>query len=218
MCAQYLIKRQAQDLEKLFGISINHEIPAWIERITPYSTAPVITHDGLHLMNYSLIPSWASERKQKFATYNARIETVTEKPTWRKPFESKRCLVPLSSFIEPIYEHELAGNMVAFGRPDQELLVAAGIYDTWIDKKSGEVVESFAILTSPPLDYVRKVGHDRSPIFLGPESFTEWLNPENKNPQKLVTFLKDHRLNPPLGVEKDRAMKPGWEKRVSTGE
>lgn len=213
MCAQYIVKLQALDLETIFGISIADDIPPWVERITPYTNAPVITHNGIHMMNFSLIPSWATERKQKFASYNARIETVIEKPTWRKPFESKRCLVPISKFIEPIYDHEYAGNMVAFERKDHEPLFAAGIYDLWVDKKTGEEVPSFAMLTSPALEFVKRIGHDRSPIFLPKEAFTEWLKPEKENPQKLVNFLREQRLNPPLIVEKDRAMKPGWEKR-----
>lgn len=216
MCAQYIVKLQALDLETLFGISISEDIPPWIERITPYTNAPVVTHNGIHMMNFSLIPSWSSERKQKFATYNARIETVIEKPTWRKPFESKRCLVPISKFIEPIYDNEYAGNMVAFERKDHEPLFAAGIYDHWVDKKTGEEVPSFAMLTSPALEFVKRIGHDRSPIFLPKEAFTEWLKPEKENPQKLIGFLREHRLNPPLIVEKDRPMKAGWEKRKST--
>lgn len=215
MCAQYIVKLQALDLETLFGISIADDMPAWEERITPHSNAPVITHDGLHSMNFSLIPSWSAERNQKFATFNARIETVTEKPTWKKPFESKHCLVPMSSFIEPIYEHEYAGNMVAFERKDHQPLFAAGIYDLWVDKKTGEEVPSFAMLTSPALEFVKRIGHDRSPIFLPKEAFTAWLSPEKQNPQKMIAFLKEHRLNPPLMVEKDRPMKAGWEKRKS---
>lgn len=214
MCAQYIVNLQAQDLETIFGISISDDIPPWADRITPYTNAPVITHNGIHMMNFSLIPSWATERKQKFASYNARIETVIEKPTWRKPFENKRCIVPISKFIEPIYENEYAGNMVAFERQDHQPLFAAGIYDHWIDKKTGEEVPSFALLTSPALEFVNRIGHDRSPIFLPKETFMEWLKPEKENPQKLISFLKEHRLNPPLMVEKDRAMKPGWEKRV----
>jgi len=213
MCAQYTVELQALDLETLFGISIAEDIPPWLERITPHTFAPVITHSGLHSMNFSLIPSWASEKKQKFATFNARIESVADKPTWRKPFESQRCLIPISRFIEPIYEHEYAGNMVAFERKDHQPLVAAGIYDQWVDKKTGEAIDSFAMLTSPALEFVKRIGHDRSPIFLPKEAFAEWIQPEKKNPQTLISFLRQHRLNPPLMVEKDRPMKAGWEKR-----
>lgn len=216
MCAQYDVLLQALDLETIFGISISDDIPDWVERITPHTQAPVITHDGLHLMNFSLIPAWSSERRQKFATFNARIESVAEKPTWRKPFESKRCLIPVSKFIEPIYDHEYAGNMVAFQRSDHQPLVAAGIYDQWVDKKTGEVVDSFAMLTSPALEFVKRIGHDRSPIFLPKEAFREWLTPGQQNPQKLLNLLRTHRLNPPLMVEKDRPMKAGWEKRKAT--
>src|SRR5437868_2336948 len=198
MCAQYLLFLQAKDLEELFGISISENflgtaLPEnfqWHERITPHTNAPVVTHDGFHLMTFSLLPSWSQESRQKFATFNARVETLTEKPTWKKPFESKRCLIPLNSFIEPIYEHELAGNMVGFQRADRQPLVAAGIYDQWINQHTGEIIDSFAMITTPALEFVKKVGHDRSPLFLPPKAFKQWLTPEKQNPQNLLRFLK----------------------------
>lgn len=213
MCAQYLMKMQAQDLEKLFGITLPKDLPPWPERISPHMDAPVITPEGLRLMNFTLLPSWSLDKRQKFSTFNARIEALAEKPTWRRPFESQRCLIPMSSFIEPIYVHEYAGNMVNFERKDHQPLVAAGIYDHWVDKETGEVIDSFAMITSPALDFVKKIGHDRSPLFLPATAFAKWLTPAKQNPQQLLAFLKDHRLNPPLTVKNDRAMKPGWEKR-----
>lgn len=53
-------------------------------------------------MRYSLVPNWSKEAKVKFATHNARLESIDEKPTWKTVFSEQHCLVPLTDFIEPI--------------------------------------------------------------------------------------------------------------------
>lgn len=215
MCATYLIKTNAKDLELLFNIKIDDEDEKFDERIVPYTKGVVVTHKGLRRMNFSLIPSWSKEPKAKFATFNARIETISEKPTWKKPLESKRCLVPMSVFIEPIYSNELAGNMVGFKRTDNKILVAAGIYDEWVNKETGEIIESFAIITTDASDYVARVGHDRSPLFLGASGFSEWISATPKKVSDAIGYLKKNKIDPQLEDLIDRPLKPGWEKRKS---
>lgn len=211
MCAQFLIKTNAQEIEKLFGISPAEEI--WDERILPYTLGHVITNKGIRKMNFSLIPLWLKERKPKFATHNARIETIHEKPTWKKPLETKRCLIPLSTFIEPIYVNEFAGNMVGFTPENSQIVVAAGIYDEWVDKETGEIIESFSIITTAPYKYIEQVGHDRSPVFLDQKSFNEWIAPKPVKATEAVEFLMQSKIEPNFTAQIDRPMKPGWEKR-----
>ncbi len=225
MCAQFELKAEAEALEKLFGISLPDNLSDLSDtpfssthlhkKITPHQKSWVVTADGFKEMNFSLIPSWSKERKPKFATHNARLETLAEKPTWKKPLESKRCLVPLTSFIEPIYHNEYAGNMVAFSSAEktQPVMVAAGIYDEWLDKSTGEVIESFTIITREPIDFVKKIGHDRSPLFLNAENQKQWIDGQKKPAGELIDFLRHSQAEPSLEVQKDRAMRPGWEKR-----
>lgn len=179
------------------------------KRVYPYSNSPVIINEEdqltVKMMNYSLVPSWSKTPRVKFATHNARIETVTEKPTWKKPFSNNHCLVPLTHFYEPVYEGRFAGNMVTFTKDDDGLLVAAGVYDTWLNKQTGEVVDSFAILTKEPNDFIEEAGHDRMPIFLNNNRNT-WLN-KVKQPQKAVQWLMDNQYTGEFKAEKDRALK-----------
>lgn len=211
MCAQFLIKAKAKELQDLFGII--PPIDPLDRRVLPHNKSFVVTAEGYKEMNFSLIPSWSKERRPKFATHNARIETLAVKPTWKKPLENNRCLVPLTAFIEPIYEKDLAGHMVNFHAPKYQLLTAAGIYDEWVDVKTGEVIESFAILTQDPIDYVANIGHDRSPLFLAPNSFESWIKPGRRQAEDMVDFLKTESHTPELATSIDRALKPGWEKR-----
>jgi putative SOS response-associated peptidase YedK len=220
MCAQFLIKTRASELKRLLGIQLPE---GWDpdtqvdERIVPYKLAPVVISDGknnvMKLMNFSLIPAWSKEPKAKFATHNARLDTIIEKPTWKRPFIGQRALVPITSFIEPIYENEFAGNMVDFSDKERPLLFAAAIYDEWHNKQTGEVIESFAIITDDPPKYVAEIGHDRCPVFVTEDIFKEWLEPIKKDPQVLVDMLNENRPNLKLQAKIDRPLKPGWEKR-----
>lgn len=218
MCSTYTLKTDADELLKIFE-KIKTKPDEIIEgRFTVNQMAPVISKFGLQSMNFSLIPSWSKERKVKFATHNARLfdedgkTPIYKKPTWRGPFSNNHCIVPISKFIEPIYTGNFAGNMVRFY--GDQLMYAAGICDSWVDKNTGEVVDSFSILTDDPVKFVANVGHDRTPIFISEKAAKEWLTLK-ESPDDLVAFLRSNRAEPrKWEVEIDRAMKAGWEKRI----
>jgi putative SOS response-associated peptidase YedK len=209
MCAQYRIKAKIKELEFYFSVTVEDVID-WIDHMVPHGLAPVVTKGSVRLMRFSLLPSWSKEPKVKFATHNARLETVAEKPTWKRPFLSNHCIVPMSSFIEPIYEGRLAGNMVEF--QSSALMCAAGIYDSWTDRNTGEVIESFAVITAEPCDYVREIGHDRQPVFLNREDALAWTNLEG-GAKQFTSFLTERAVVPQLTAEIERPLKSGWEKR-----
>lgn len=219
MCAAYTIRGAVKDFEIPTGFSIRSYLPytELDERIVPYRMAPVLIQTeqeyAFREMSFSLVPSWSKERKVKFATHNARLETVLEKPTWKRPFLSQRALIPISYFVEPIYEHELAGNMVQFSAKDSRYLYAAAIYDEWLDKQTGEILQSFSILTSEPPEFIFKTGHDRCPVFLKASGFEEWLVHGKQEPEGLMQTLSYHRDQIDFTVQIDRPLRPGWEKR-----
>ncbi len=203
MCAQFLMNKSLADLEKIFGVPIIEDLEH-NERALPHSQAVVVTKDGITVMNFSLIPSWSPEPKVKYATYNARLETVEEKNTWRGPLIKNHCFVPMNAFIEPIYDGELGGHMVSF--ESETLMYAAGIYDAWINKKTGEVLESFAIITSDPSPFVKNIGHDRQPVFLDLEAAKEWTIRKG-SAKELKAFLAEHSMTPSFKATIDRPLK-----------
>lgn len=210
MCAQFMIRASIKDLAQKYGIHIPEDDPLWKERILPFTKAPVITTQGLRLMTFSLIPSWFQTsdtiKRPKFATYNARLETVQEKATWKKPFLSHHCLVPMTSFIEPIYEGQWGGNMIRFNSPS--LSTAAGIWDRWINQGTGETVDSFAILTQEPCSFVKNIGHDRQPVFLKDSLCHEWTTFKSQDFIQTKKFLHSITLeNPLFEISIDRPLK-----------
>lgn len=228
MCAQFMIRASAKNIATQTGLKIEDIDPNydWNFRVLPYGKAPVIVKDAkkttIKEYQFSLLPRWSKEKKVKFATHNARLESVDEKskkktlifekPTWRDAFSKRHCLIPLTTFIEPIYSGKLAGNMVKFTQPEETLLIAAGIWEEWVGK-DGEVIDSFTIITDDPIPFVKKTGHDRSPLFLQEDAFEQWLLAEQHKPQEWFEFLREYKFLPKLVAEKDRALKAGWEKR-----
>lgn len=214
MCAQFQVD-QIKFQKALAIFELEFKETAWKKRILPHSVAPVILSKdeqySIDLFEFSLIPVWAKERP-KFSTHNARLETVLEKPTWKRPFLKNHCLIPLTTFIEPIYEGKFAGNMVKFEL--EKCAFVPAIYDHWKDNSTGEVINSFSILTSKPGKFVKKTGHERSPIFIkqNKENFNNWFDVKNNDSNSFLKLL-DKQYEPKMKALIDRPMKPGWEKR-----
>jgi putative SOS response-associated peptidase YedK len=135
-------------------------------------------------MQWGMIPSWAKDRKIAASLINARSETVTEKPSFRAAFKSRRCLIPTDGFFEwkrggktkrPFHFHRADGSILAF----------AGLWERWIGE--GAPIESCTILTCEPNDLCAQF-HDRMPVILPPDAFGAWLG--DSKPEDLKALLK----------------------------
>ncbi len=220
MCAKYGSAAEYNLLEKTYKVSFPqiHVLPN--EIIFPHKIAPVIVAGAesvksaesteiplqLKLMNYSLIPNWSKVKKPKFATYNARLEEVLNKPSWQGPFKSKHCLVPILNFYESVYTGDFAGHNIKIEAKDHHVLTAAGIWDVWKDSASGQNIESFAIITTEPPEDILAAGHDRCPLFLKPEVQRQWLQ-KNKSGEDWVDFLLKNKEAVPFGFTKQQPLK-----------
>jgi putative SOS response-associated peptidase YedK len=220
MCAQFALKIKVQDFFAKYKIVIPDDLSDINERFLPYKKSYVVVQSKsqpkLVRMNFSLIPSWSKESKVKFATHNARLESVLDKPTWKKPFLSQHCVIPMTSFFESVYTGPLQGHMISFTDPHDQILFAAGIYDVWKNPQNlNEILYSFSILTTEPSDVILNHGHDRSPVFLNFDEATNWLQIKAsvKQENELVNFLKAHHQNINFKIQVDRPLRPGWQKR-----
>jgi putative SOS response-associated peptidase YedK len=134
--------------------------------IAPGQTMPVIIAHSprrIVLMRWGLIPHWAKDQKAAYKMINARVETLTQKPTFRALFAANRCLVPASGFFEwraephgktPYYIHPTSNQCFAF----------AGLYDVWA-KPNGEELYTFTIITKDADEFMAHL-HNRMPIIL----------------------------------------------------
>jgi putative SOS response-associated peptidase YedK len=160
--------------------------------ISPGQDVPVITLEPegntIGLMRWGFVPSWADDPKIGYKMFNARIETIQEKPTFRSSFISRRCLVPASYFYE---WKEEDGKKIphCINVLNEKYFSMAGIFSHWTDKKTNIVLNTFSILTSSPNDDLSKI-HDRMPVILKPEAESTWLE-KGSEPYEFLDITKD---------------------------
>jgi len=162
--------------------------PYMISNLQPrYNICPTTTIDTvveecgkrqLVPMRWGLIPAWWAKplKEMKLATFNARAETVDEKPMFRAAFKKNRCIIPASGY----YEWQTIGKekLPWYFTPTQEpILSIAGIWDEWTDKETGKPLKSCAMLITEPNTLAGEI-HDRMPVLLQPEQFGPWLHGE----------------------------------------
>ena len=96
---------------------------------------------------WGLVPWFAKAAKLAYSTNNARFEDIAAKASFKQCWQyGKRCIIPALSFDEPNWE---SGRNVwwRFLRADGAPWGLAGLWNTWTDKASGEIVESYTMLT-----------------------------------------------------------------------
>lgn len=161
---------------------------------------PIITSDPeIQSYKWGLIPFWTKDEKQaneiKRMTLNARADTIFQKPSYREPIRSKRCLVPSTGYFEWRHEGDRKIPYYIYVK-DEPIFSMAGIYDSWLDKSTGEVISTFSIITTeanPLTDYIHNTKH-RMPAILSREDEEMWLDPKlgkSDIEQLLIPFSAD---------------------------
>jgi putative SOS response-associated peptidase YedK len=142
--------------------------------ICPTTTVDAVVDHQLVSMRWGLIPGWWSKplKEFKLATFNARAETVAEKPMFRSAFKKSRCLMPVSGYYEWNTTPE-GKQPYYFTRRDGQVMTVAGVRDEWTDKASGEKLKSCTMLITAPNQFVAEV-HDRMPVILDAKDFEQW--------------------------------------------
>jgi putative SOS response-associated peptidase YedK len=137
---------------------------------------------------WGLIPHWARDKNIKASTFNARVETLSQKPFFRDSIKAKRCIVPATGF----YEWQKQGDKKQpyyIYRADKQPIAFAGLRDVWVDKVSGETIESCTIITIPATYQMLDI-HERMPAVLEAEFYDTWLDPEFKETHVLQDILR----------------------------
>jgi putative SOS response-associated peptidase YedK len=96
---------------------------------------------------WDLIPWFAKTPKLTYSTNNCRSETAATAASFKQSWlHGKRCLIPATLFFEPCWESG-KNEWWTFRRTDGLPWALAGLWNTWVDKETGEVVESYTMLT-----------------------------------------------------------------------
>ena len=125
-------------------------------------------------MRWGLIPEWWKKTaKEVPSTFNARAETVAQKPMFRSAFKRTHCIVPASGYYE--WRAVEGGKQPYFiSTADGAVLSIAGLWDEWKDPETGEAVLSATLIVTAANDFTRRI-HDRMPVLLDREDHEAWL-------------------------------------------
>ncbi|HEX7589698.1 MAG TPA: SOS response-associated peptidase [Demequinaceae bacterium] len=187
MCARYANFLDEQDLLDAFAVAEAAEDarllpPSW--NIGPMHLAPIVAlapiggdvaaprHRRLIAARWGLVPTWAKDSSMGAKMFNARSETVTEKPSFRAAFAQRRCLVPASGYYE--WQARKGGKQPYFIYPeDASPLAFAGLWET---RKDSDVrTFTFSILTTAARGGLAAI-HDRQPVMLRADERDAWMD------------------------------------------
>lgn len=180
MCGRFALSAPEPDLRRHFDVTVQVSLPP------RYNIAPgqqiAILRPGssgkeLAMLRWGLIPFWAGDAGMGSRLINARAETLEEKSSFRVCFKRNRCLIPADGFYE---WQEVPGRKKKqpyfVRRKDKELFAMAGLWSTWKNRATGEVVETCAIITTDANSLLAGI-HNRMPAILPQERYDPWLNP-----------------------------------------
>ncbi len=191
MCGRYTAVADLREVVTTLGVD---EVLAAMEA-PRYNIAPtqpiaaVRQHKNsreLDLFSWGLKLSWANQQQTPSNLINARVESVTEKPSFREAIRYRRCLIPASGWFEWQSTVQTAGKKQPyyFFSDQTPVLAFAGIYEV---SEVGEL--SAAIITQDANEVVGQI-HDRMPLILSSDYFSDWLDPELTNSEEIVGYAR----------------------------
>lgn len=200
MCGRYASSRRPEDLveefeiaeemieaplEPDFNVAPTKQVYAVLER--PPRKGDTEVARQLRVVTWGLVPSWAKDPSIGSRMINARMETVAEKPAYKKAFAQRRCLLPADGYFEWYPTSQKAKNGKPLKQPffirpkDGGVLAMAGLYELWRDPAKADDDPArwrwtCTVITTEAEDSLGQI-HDRMPLMVEPERWAGWLDP-----------------------------------------
>ena len=181
MCGRFTLHTPAARIREAFALTTVASAADTGELRARYNIAPsqdvAIVRAGdagreLAMARWGLVPHWSKTPQTKYATINARIETVAEKPAYRTAFRQRRCLVPADGY----YEWRASDGVKRpyhIRRPDGDVFALAGLWERW--EGDGQVLDSCTLIVMPSSAGLRTL-HARMPAIIDPARYDAWLD------------------------------------------
>jgi putative SOS response-associated peptidase YedK len=207
MCGRYASTRRPELLAEEFEVvaPVSDELrPDWnvaptkkVYAVVARAAEGQAPERELTVVKWGLIPSWAKDPSIGSRMINARLETITEKPSFKRAFASRRCLMPADGYYEWYTEEQPGGKPKKqpffIRRSDGASLAMAAIYEYWRDPSKAEdepgaIVVTTSAITTAATDDVSRI-HDRMPQIVQRENWAAWLDPSMKDPEQALSLL-----------------------------
>ena len=178
MCERFTQHLSWEELHRLADLIGQPRNLAPRYNVAPTTQIEVIrlsqTGKELAPMRWGLVPLWwKNPLKELPSTFNARAETVAEKPMFRSAFKSRRCIIPASGFYEWTGERS-AKTPHYLSSPDGRPLAFAGLWESAPSPETRELMNSATIIVGPANEWMSRF-HDRMPVILDWNDASAWM-------------------------------------------
>jgi putative SOS response-associated peptidase YedK len=200
MCFSVNVNLVKEELESRYGATLidpDKYRPSYYYHAFAIPEMPVVCsadRSRINLYKWGLIPantrdlSQAEEIRQK--TFNARAESLDAKNSFSNSFKSRRCIVPVKGFFE--WQH-IENKKIPWYiyHSNDEIISLAGLYDQWIESSTGEVYNTFTIITTEANELLSEIHNStkRMPAILGSAEEKIWLD-NNTSANDLKDMLR----------------------------
>lgn len=190
MCFTVNVNIVREELERKFGTGFTGPrdySPSYYYNAHSLPELPVAGHFNnefsIRLLKWGLIPGWVREEDQageiRYMTFNARAETLASKPSFKQSFKNRRCIIPVRGFYE--WQDRETGKVPWYiFLPGSEIMMLAGLHDTWRHPLEGSEVNTFTIITTRANKLLSEIHNTkrRMPLILQEEKAAKWLEHE----------------------------------------
>ncbi|MBK9317172.1 MAG: SOS response-associated peptidase [Acidobacteria bacterium] len=195
MCGRFTQRHKPEEIEDRFDVEPIELLQEARYNIAPSQPIAAIRqgeHREMFVCKWGLVPFWAKDPSIGNNMINAKAETLAEKPSFKRAFAKRRCMIPADGFYEwqkrgkgpsqPFYVRLKAGELFAF----------AGLWEEW-KSPEGEVLTTCTIITVEPNELIAGI-HNRMAMILKPEDEAAWLDPKNGIPE-IANLLQPYPAN-----------------------
>jgi putative SOS response-associated peptidase YedK len=190
MCGRFTLASQVEQLQERFVFEPGEMRVPPSYNIAPGQEVVAVRRDGAvnraGWLRWGLVPSWAKDVKIGYKMTNARVETVAEKPSFRRALRQRRCLVLADGYYE--WRREGTQKMPMYIRLGSHHPFAfAGLWEMWRGT-DGAPLSTCTILTTSANAALQAI-HHRMPVILDPDRERLWLDREVTDPERLLPLL-----------------------------
>ncbi|HEY5350014.1 MAG TPA: SOS response-associated peptidase [Candidatus Lustribacter sp.] len=192
MCARFTLRKTPWPLARALGSSTVARALRSRFNIAPTQPIVAVLNDPerrVEEVRWGLVPPHAEHPSAvKLSTFNARIETIAEAPTYREAFRARRCAIFADGFYEWRRDDDGGKTPLWIHRTDDEPFVFAGVWEVWHSSSSDETITSASIITQPANAFMATI-HSRMPVVLDLATANAWLEAGERDSAALLDVL-----------------------------
>ncbi len=190
MCGRFALFSTLSQIGEAFDIQeVRCELEPSYNVAPTHEVAVIVRREGINFlekMRWGLVPFWAKDAQIGSKMINARVETLGEKNSFKRPLKGQRCLIVADGFFE--WAQTGRGKVPMFIRPQsQRPFGFAGLYDVWTPSE-GEIITSCTIVTTHANDFLQSI-HSRMPLILQKSQQAAWLDPTTPDIEAWLSAL-----------------------------